>query len=197
MPQTQRGRNTRAKLLDAARRVFERDGYLDVKITDITQEAGVASGSFYTYFENKEEILRVLLTMMRSDLLSHSEGDPPFSDDPVESIRRATRSYFDTYRKNLGLMRIFEQMAVMDDAFREMRLERSAIFIERNARSIRRIQEEDGVNASVSPELLSMALSSMASRTAQLVFNFGYPVDDVDEVIETIVHVWVRSLKIE
>ena len=40
----------------AAQKVFERDGFLDARITDITATARTATGSFYTYFNGKEEI---------------------------------------------------------------------------------------------------------------------------------------------
>jgi AcrR family transcriptional regulator len=193
-PLTQRGWNTRAKLLDAARRVFERDGFLDVKITDITKEAKVAAGSFYTYFDSKEEIFKELLDLNREELLHH-DVQVHDTDDPVETIRLATVGYFEAYEQNAGLMRIFDQMASMDGMFREARLERGKIFIERNARSIRRLQQAGRADPSIDPELASIALSSMVSRVAQLVFNLGYEVD-VDALAETIVQLWVRSLGI-
>ncbi|MYS96131.1 TetR family transcriptional regulator [Streptomyces sp. SID5469] len=47
---TRRGVRTRDALVAAARRIFERDGYLEARIVDIAAEAGVAAGSFYTHF---------------------------------------------------------------------------------------------------------------------------------------------------
>lgn len=197
MPLTARGWRTREKILDAARRVFERDGYLDVKIVDITKEAGVAAGSFYTYFESKEETFRALLDMMRDEILHHEVEQAAPTDDPTESIRRATRTYFESYQKNVGLWRIFEQMAAMDSDFRKARLERARVFSERNTNSIRRLQERGIADPSVPAELASLALSSMVSRLAQLVFNFGFPVEDIDSLVEMVVDIWAKSLGIE
>ena len=45
-PASRRGQRTRAALVTAARSIFERDGFLDARITDITAEAEVASGTF-------------------------------------------------------------------------------------------------------------------------------------------------------
>jgi AcrR family transcriptional regulator len=45
---TSRGRQTRDQLLDAARVVFERDGFLQARVAGICDEAGVSHGSFYT-----------------------------------------------------------------------------------------------------------------------------------------------------
>ena len=55
-PVTARGVRTRAALVAAARVVFERDGYLDARLVDITAEARCSSGTFYTYFAGKEEV---------------------------------------------------------------------------------------------------------------------------------------------
>ncbi len=60
-PLTARGLRTRAALVAAARVVFERDGYLDARLSDITAEAKCSTGSFYTYFSSKEEILQAVL----------------------------------------------------------------------------------------------------------------------------------------
>jgi AcrR family transcriptional regulator len=64
IPKTRRGRETREKLLHAAEAEFGERGYADASIASITQRAGVALGTFYVYFESKEEIFRALVTHM-------------------------------------------------------------------------------------------------------------------------------------
>src|SRR5881398_2960578 len=68
-PRTPRGARTRAALVTAARTVFERDGYLNTRLTDITAEANVATGSFYTYFASKEEIFAAVLAEVQEEML--------------------------------------------------------------------------------------------------------------------------------
>ena len=48
---------TRQKLIDAARVLILERGFNNFNVSDITEKAGVAKGSFYTYFEHKEEII--------------------------------------------------------------------------------------------------------------------------------------------
>ena len=49
---------TRARLVEAAKEVFELDGFLDARISDIAERAGLSHGSFYHYFDSKEEVFR-------------------------------------------------------------------------------------------------------------------------------------------
>lgn len=60
-PRTARGRATRRKILDAAAQEFGDKGFHDSSIVSITGRAGVALGSFYTYFESKDELFRALV----------------------------------------------------------------------------------------------------------------------------------------
>ena len=64
VPKTERGRRTRNKLLEAAEIEFGEKGFHEAGISGITYRAGVALGTFYTYFESKEEIFRALVRHM-------------------------------------------------------------------------------------------------------------------------------------
>src|SRR5947208_16583088 len=60
-PRTPRGERTLRKILDAAREEFGERGFSDSSIVGITQRAGVALGTFYTYFDSKEELFQALV----------------------------------------------------------------------------------------------------------------------------------------
>ena len=57
-PRTARGERTLRKILDAARAEFGERGFSDSSIVGITQRAGVALGTFYTYFDSKEAVFQ-------------------------------------------------------------------------------------------------------------------------------------------
>jgi AcrR family transcriptional regulator len=63
-PRTERGRRTLRAILDAAAAEFGERGFHETGITHITQRAGVALGTFYTYFDSKEEVFRALVKDM-------------------------------------------------------------------------------------------------------------------------------------
>ncbi|MBE5073833.1 TetR/AcrR family transcriptional regulator [Erythrobacteraceae bacterium E2-1 Yellow Sea] len=63
-PRTARGRATRRKILDAAAKEFGEKGFHESSIVSITGRAGVALGSFYTYFGSKDELFQALVRDM-------------------------------------------------------------------------------------------------------------------------------------
>src|SRR5207248_3120030 len=57
-PRSSKGARTRARLLAAAKEIFEENGFLEARISDIAERAKLSHGSFYTYFDSKEQIFR-------------------------------------------------------------------------------------------------------------------------------------------
>jgi len=84
----------RAAILQAAKLIISRDGYQAAKIAQIAQEAGVASGTVYLYFDSKEAIAAALshdfferasaLTRKHAPLLMHPNGIEEYIDAVVE-----------------------------------------------------------------------------------------------------------------
>jgi AcrR family transcriptional regulator len=58
---TARGERTRRRLLSAGEEVFALRGFHDASITEITQGAGVAQGTFYLYFDSKRDLMRAIV----------------------------------------------------------------------------------------------------------------------------------------
>lgn len=67
-PLTVRGARTRARLLDSAESLFGRQGFHATAVGDITREAGVGQGTFYLYFQSKEEVFRALVHHLSHEL---------------------------------------------------------------------------------------------------------------------------------
>jgi AcrR family transcriptional regulator len=109
---------TEGALKEAALRVFERVGYLNAKITDITAEAGRAAGSFYTHFAGKEALLEALLTdqLAETDTQASASGhSSDFSDRAAIRWHIAIGLRF--LRRNHVLITSLNQAATVDDRF--------------------------------------------------------------------------------
>src|SRR5881227_1571215 len=126
-PRSTKGERTRARLLDAAKSVFEDSGFLEARISDIAERAGLSHGSFYTYFDSKEQIFREVAAAVDDELgaplsdviLPSSSGLPP-----QERLRGALQAHFDTYRKEARIMGIIEEVSRYDDHVRDLLLAR-------------------------------------------------------------------------
>ncbi|QWC86724.1 TetR/AcrR family transcriptional regulator [Nocardioidaceae bacterium] len=195
-PTTARGARTRSSLVAAARTVFERDGYLAARLVDIAAEAGVATGTFYTWFAGKEEVFAAVLDAAREDMLHPGEAHVEDTDDPVAVIEASTRAYLEAYRRNARLMVLQEQVATIDADFRAQRLERGDAFIRRNARSIERLQRRGLADARLDPVMTATALSSMVSRLAYSAFGLGADWT-VDQLVETCTLLWANALGLD
>lgn len=118
-PKTARGKRTREKLLNAAEIEFGDKGYHDAAISGITQRAGVALGTFYTYFESKEDIFRDLVSFMSQRTrrwIAERVADAP---DRMTAERKGLEAYIEFARQHKGIYRIItESEFVANEAYR-------------------------------------------------------------------------------
>ncbi len=120
-PLTKKGALTRARILAAAKEVFEEDGLLDARISDITARAKVAQGTFYSYFNSKQEIFREVALRVDEDLgapLGTVILDRSSTAAPRERIRAAMRLYLERYRQEARIMGVIEQVSRHDPILR-------------------------------------------------------------------------------
>ena len=97
-------------ILETAARVFAVKGYYNTNVRDILDEAGISTGSFYFYFNNKEELFEILYDEMiktYSDVLQDAvDTMKNNAGNIVESITKAITLSLQTFQKNRGLARI-------------------------------------------------------------------------------------------
>lgn len=195
-PRSKRGARTRKALVDAAREVFERDGYLDARISDIAKAAGVAIGSFYTYFDGKDEVFAAVVAMVQEEMLHPHLRRRTGITDPRELIDASNREYLRSYQRNARLMALFEQVAQVDENFRTLRIQRGTAFAERNAEMIRGLQDGGLADPALDPLVTAHALSAMVSRMAYLTFVLGYPIA-FDDLVTTLNKIWINGLRLD
>src|SRR5689334_14805744 len=96
----------RRLILDAAIRVFAREGFHRCRVSDIAKEANVAYGLVYHYFSSKDEVLDTLFTERWSLLLEAIDGVDK-GDAPVRDKLRAVASFIvDSYSNDPDLMKV-------------------------------------------------------------------------------------------
>lgn len=108
-PRTARGERTLRKILDAARDEFGERGFADSSIVAITQRAGVALGTFYTYFDTKEAVFQALVRDMSDQVREHVAPAFEGASDAIDGERRALESFLQFARKHRDVYRIIDE----------------------------------------------------------------------------------------
>jgi AcrR family transcriptional regulator len=119
-PRTDRGRRTLRRLLEAAAAEFGERGYHEAAITGITRRASVALGTFYTYFESKEEVFRALVRDMSRATRAHVAEAVKGAPDRLAAERLGLEAFIAFVRQHPELYRIIEEAQfVAHDVYRE------------------------------------------------------------------------------
>jgi AcrR family transcriptional regulator len=96
----------RRNILDAAIKVFARQGFHSTRVSDIADEAGVAYGLVYHYFDSKDEVLNELFTGRWSLLLTAIEEADASAESPRSKLAAVAAFIVDSYQHNPELMKV-------------------------------------------------------------------------------------------
>jgi AcrR family transcriptional regulator len=119
-PRTARGQRTMRKILDAARAEFGERGFGDSSIVGITQRAGVALGTFYTYFDSKEALFRALVRDMSAQVRDQVAPSLKDSADAIDAEKRALETFLRFAREHRDVYRLIDEAEFVEPrAYRE------------------------------------------------------------------------------
>ncbi len=116
VPRTDRGRRTLRKLLDASAIEFGEKGFHEASVSSITRRAGVALGSFYTYFDSKDAIFRALVADMSDNVQTSARAAISKDMDALEIERAALTAFLNFAREHKEIYRIIDEAEFVDPA---------------------------------------------------------------------------------
>lgn len=115
-PATARGEATRSKLLDAAEHEFGENGFHAASVASITRRAGVAQGTFYLYYEGKQqifgELLNDFLTLVVTTVANWEPAELDSREIFREELTRVGLALTAVVQENHGLAKIFFKEAL-------------------------------------------------------------------------------------
>jgi AcrR family transcriptional regulator len=190
-PRTARGERTMRKILDAARDEFGQCGFSDSSIVGITQRAGVALGTFYTYFESKEALFQALVRDMSAQV--RDTVGPVLSEgsDRLDSERRALAAFLRFARDHRDIYRIIDESEFVDPAAYREHYETTA---NRIAARLSGARDKGEIDAGFSDEDLDVLAWGMMGANVFLGLRFAVWDDrDADKVAEAMNRVWRRG----
>lgn len=111
MPKTFTGKEKeiiRKTLITKGRELFSKYGLKKTSITELTNSAGIAQGTFYNFFESKEELYFEILEQEEANSAKYIENIVTTSSSARESIKKIITCTFDLFERNQFIRRIFE-----------------------------------------------------------------------------------------
>ena len=118
-PRTARGRRTLRAILDAAAVEFGEKGFHEGSISGITRRAGVALGSFYTYFDSKDDVFRALVRDMSDQVREHVSPAIRSAPDQIAAERAGLLHFIRFARTHKEIYRIIDEAEFVDpESFR-------------------------------------------------------------------------------
>lgn len=113
-PRTERGRKTLRALLDAAAAEFGERGFHDGSISAITRRAGVALGTFYTYFDSKDAVFRALVRDMSEQVRTFVAPAIAAAPDQIAAERAGLERFLEFVGAHKEIYRIIDEAEFVD-----------------------------------------------------------------------------------
>ena len=196
-PRSRKGARTRARLLDAAKQIFEESGYFEARISDIAERAGLSHGSFYHYFDSKEQAFREVAERIDEELsapLFEIILAPASHVRPDDRIRESVRVHFRSYAAEARMLGVIEQVARHDEHLHAARQARNDRYTGEIAESIRRLQQRGWADESLDPALAAVAMGALTTRFAEMWLVQGAVDYDLEDGIEQFARLFVNAI---
>ena len=187
-PRTARGERTLRKILDAAREEFGERGFSDSSIVGITQRAGVALGTFYTYFDSKEELFKALVRDMSAQVRDNVGPALTGARDALDGERRALEAFLKFVRDHRDIYRIIDESEFVEPAAYREHYESTAVRI---AARLKAAREKGEIGTSFSDKDLDTVAWGMMGANVFLGLRFAVWDDaDGERIAEAMNRVW-------
>jgi AcrR family transcriptional regulator len=178
--------------------VFSERPYSEARVTDITAAARVSTGSYYTYFDSKEELFRVIAAGALDEISSAPTRSPDNpKHNPVLDIAYASRQFFLTCFRHRSILRSVEVLQGSDG---EVHLSRHGTLVgtaKKVERWVQRLQADGYCDPTIDAWYTATALISMniSLGYAQLVHRDD--IDKIDALVNAVTPIWARAVGLD
>jgi TetR/AcrR family fatty acid metabolism transcriptional regulator len=184
----------RRRILDAAVGVFAQHGFYTARVSQIAREAGVADGTIYLYFKNKEDILIQVFIDAMDEILRRQDESLAGLSDPVQRLETFVRVHFVSVAESRALAEVITVELRQSSKFmRNTDMKPFGRYLGVIARII-----EDGIqaglfSASLSPRRVARAIFGTIDELA-LEWAMGGREDSLDEASRVVTQLFLSGL---
>ncbi len=189
---TSRAARTQARLRAAAREAFAELGWQATRVQDIVQRAGVAHGTFYTYYDNKAAVLTDLVTETSEQFLELASRKWE-AQDVRDAVVHVIGGFLDIYAADAKTMRTWLQAAREEPEFGQLYRDLRQRFIDRITEQVSLVVAASGRDDAPPARSIASALAAMVEHFAYCWAVLGEP-HERDDAVGALLLVWGGAL---
>ena len=186
----------RRQILEAAVRAFAKKGYHACRVSDIAEEAGVAYGLVYHYFESKEAVLEAIFREMWGMMVGAINAVESLDDPPREQLRKACAIVLRTWRDYPDVVRVLVREVARSGEQLQREVEEIAHAFQALQRIVERGQEEGQFRNDLSPRLAAWIIYGALEEilTGWVLGRLPGSEDDIREAEQVVVGILCDGL---
>ena len=199
-PRSSKGARTRERLVEAAREIFEEQGFVEARISDIAERAGQSHGSFYYYFDSKEEVFREVAAAVDDQLLFAPLDDVIMAKSwlpPQQRIREAMRRHLESYKQHARIMALIEQVGRHDPEVNALRIARQKRHTDAVTSTIRQMQRKKIADPNLDAAIVAAAFGAMTHRFAEVWLVQGAVSCSLEHAVEQLSRLFENALQLK
>jgi TetR/AcrR family fatty acid metabolism transcriptional regulator len=186
----------RSRITDAAIEVFAQKGFHQARVSDIARLAGVADGTIYLYFKNKEDLLLSVFEEKMDELIEGLDEALTGVENPVERIQRFARFHFKMVRENRSTAEVLQvELRLSNKFLKEYRPEKLWAYLGRFAQILKDGQAEGIFREDADPFVMMWAFFGALDELAmQYVLSRKADLFSLDDAAAAVADVFIRGL---
>ncbi len=147
------------QILEAAIRVLARHGYQYATISQIAREAGVADGTIYLYFKNKDDLLDHFFSYKTHQIFSRFKEEVDRAEDPLEKLNQLVYCHLSEFEQNKDMAIVYEvetrrRLHLSDERVKEM----SKMYFDLVSEIVHQGQEEGKIRSHLQVHLVKQLI---------------------------------------
>jgi len=191
--------NKRNLITDAAVEVFAERGFHQARISDIAKRAGVADGTIYLYFRNKEDLLLSIFEEKMDLLLAGLTSALDGVEDPEERVRRFAAFHFKQVRENRAVAEVLQvELRLSNKFLKEYRPEKLWAYLGVFGQIVREGQAQGRFRSEIDPFVNMWAFFGALDEIAmQWVLSGGSDRFELESAAHQVADIFIRGMKTE
>ncbi|MDX6742743.1 TetR/AcrR family transcriptional regulator [Actinocorallia sp. A-T 12471] len=192
-----RGAATRLRLMEAARVLFEKNGYGRVSVAHICERAKVSQGTYYQYFRDRGDIMLALVDAYVVSLLQNSEL-VWHVEEGREGLARLLDSYVGDYAENAAFARVWEEVSQIEPPLADARRRLTRVIEGTMARQLAKGVALGHIPPISDVSSTARALAAMADRHCYLTYAFDPPATPIPpaQTAALLTTLWSQALNL-